>query len=199
MALYAGGSVLLLLLATCRRRRRRRRATRFVWQRQVRGDNRIRHRYTTNRGAEAAEEEGGRRGDVAEDFIERKEGEGERVGGHGRPADARQSPQPPGWRPAAATKTHGAEYWGGLHFSADFTRRWEEEHLHKFGYFAPSPPPPSPHRFASHSHKGYGKKVYEVAAQLPNLDSIRPQNATGRTEEKRRDHRTVSDLMVSCV
>ena len=36
-------------------------------------------------------------------------------------------PARPGWRPAAAaattTKTHGAEYWGGLHFSADFTRR----------------------------------------------------------------------------
>ena len=30
------------------------------------------------------------------------------------------------WRPAAATMTHGAEYWGGLHFSTDFTRhaRW---------------------------------------------------------------------------
>ena len=26
------------------------------------------------------------------------------------------------WRPAAATMTHGAEYWGGLHFSTDFTK-----------------------------------------------------------------------------
>ena len=34
-------------------------AARFVWQRQVRGDNRIRHRYTTNRGAEAAAEDAG--------------------------------------------------------------------------------------------------------------------------------------------
>ena len=42
-------------------------AARFVWQRKVRGDNRIRHRYTTNRersgGGEVKEgrKEGGRR------------------------------------------------------------------------------------------------------------------------------------------
>ena len=85
-----------------------------------------------------------------------------------------------GRRPAVATKTHGAEYWGGLHFPADFTRRGEE-HLHKFGYLAPPP-----HRNAlSRGLREYGLRGGAARKQLPSLDSIRPQNATGMEEQKR--------------
>ena len=91
----------------------------FGSERQVREDNRIRHRYKTNRKEE-------------EDFTERKEGgmDGRRASGWVvAVADAGHTAALHAWhrwRPAAATMTHGAEYWGGLHFSTDFTRhaRW---------------------------------------------------------------------------
>ena len=54
--------------------------------------------------------------------------------------------------------------------------REREEHLHKFGCFAP------------HSQENFVEKVSSEAevALLPSLDSIRPQNVTGVVEEKRK-------------
>ena len=89
----------------------------FGSERQVREDNRIRHRYKTNRkgGGGFHRAEGRRDG--------WKEGEWVVAA-----ADAGHTALHAWhrWRPAAATMTHGAEYWGGLHFSTDFTRhaRW---------------------------------------------------------------------------
>ena len=89
----------------------------FGSERQVREDNRIRHRYKTNRkeGGGFHRAEGRREGWMEGEWVVAV-------------ADAGHTALHAWhrWRPAAATMTHGAEYWGGLHFSTDFTRhaRW---------------------------------------------------------------------------
>ena len=92
-------------------------ANRLASERQVREDNRIRHRYKTNRkeGGGFPRAEGRRDGWMEGEWVVAV-------------ADAGHTALHAWhrWRPAAATMTHGAEYWGGLHFSTDFTRhaRW---------------------------------------------------------------------------